>query len=76
MLPMLSSHKNRSSLAASLTKLNNRSKVQLIKPVSQSQRLSMDLKKQLVDDNLKMMSRIVNAPPGVVPFDKLKDQYR
>lgn len=45
-LPMLSSHKNRSSLAASLTKLNNnRSQVQLIKPVSQSQRLSMDLKK-------------------------------
>ena len=71
MLPMLSSHKNRSNLAASLSKLKSHSQVQLIKPVSQSQRLSMDLKKHLADDNLKMMSRIVNAPPGVVPFDKL-----
>ena len=36
----------------------------------------MDLKKQLPQENLKIMSRIVNVAPGIIPFTKLKDEYR
>lgn len=36
----------------------------------------MELKNKLPQENLKMMSRIVNAAPGIVTFDKLQDEYR
>ena len=79
-LPMLSksNYKNRGSLAASVAKARSNTKSQqvLIKPISHSQRQSMDLKKQLTSDNLKLMSRIVNAPPGIITYDQLQDHYR
>ena len=31
---------------------------------------------KLPDDNLKMLSRIVNVPTGVVPFKKLQSDFK
>ena len=36
----------------------------------------MELKNKLPVENLKIMSRIVNASPGIPSFDKCRTDYR
>ena len=48
----------------------------MIKPISHSQRLMDVQNKTLAEENRKLLSRLVNAPSSITPWNKVQSDYK